>query len=143
MGLHARNESTEMGSFGGIKRLYADKTSYNGKINQDGLPHGQGLISYCSQTSVNSKETRSSYKGLFENGQRHGTGELTEVTSSYTYVGDFEDDLPHGYGHIEWADTSQFTGKMSKGRMQTGAYTFVSGNHYEGSFSEHTGTFEG
>ena len=58
-------------------------------------------------------------------------------------MGDFADDLPHGYGHIEWADASQFTGKMTKGRLDTGAYTFTSGSHYEGSFNELTGKFHG
>ena len=59
-------------------------------------------MSYATSTG----SERTIYQGTFENGNRHGTGELRDAFDRYLYAGDFEDDLPHGYAHIEWSDIS-------------------------------------
>ena len=74
---------------------------------------------------------------------RHGTGELYEGITQAIYIGDWENDLPHGYGHVEWLNGCQFTGKVDAGRLAEGSFTFSSGNHYDGNFDEHSGKFSG
>ena len=59
------------------------------------------------------------------------------------YKGDYENDLPHGYGTITWLDGTSFEGQLYNGRLKEGKYIFASGNLYEGQFSTETGKFEG
>lgn len=43
-----------------------------------------------------------SYQGDFKNGRRHGYGVYS--CADFTVQGDWVDDLPNGYGTIEWKD---------------------------------------
>ena len=52
----------------------------------------------------------STYKGIYENGDRVGTGTLFENLGQSEYEGDFQDDLPHGFGRITWMDGAVFVG---------------------------------
>ena len=102
-------------------------------------------MSYATNSTgaTSSNNKRTVFSGIFENGNRHGTGELRDVPDKYLYTGDFENDLPHGYAHIEWSDDSRFTGRMVLGRLDNGSFTFPSGNHYQGGFDGSNGKFGG
>ena len=69
-------------------------------MNLDGQPHGQGKLLYSPIRAG------AYYEGAFQDGKRHGTGKLFESMTQSTYVGDWDEDLPHGFGHIEWEDAS-------------------------------------
>ena len=79
-----------------------DKYYYNGDVNSDGLPHGQGLAIY---------ENNSYYYGGWVNGVRSGNGtwfrfyigkkNKSNAMGKYTehsYSGEWADDLPNGNG---------------------------------------------
>ena len=83
------------------------------------------------------------YVGAFEEGQRHGTGEYFEATAGSTYQGDWEADLPNGFGRIEWHDGRRFSGKVANGRLEKGSFTYPTGSQFDGEFEEATGNFSG
>ena len=137
-------------TFGGIRRLYVDKSAYNGHINELGLPHGQGVMYYFVSNGAAKEDIAarpavySTYEGSFENGNRHGKGTYKETMTQATYVGDWENDLPQGYALVEWeAEGTKFTGRFTQGKISSGGFTFKSGSYYEGDFSIRTGLFEG
>lgn len=79
-----------------------DKYYYNGDVNSDGLPHGQGLAIY---------ENNSYYYGGWVNGVRSGSGtwfrfyigkkNKSNAMGKYTahsYSGEWAEDLPNGQG---------------------------------------------
>lgn len=79
-----------------------DKYYYNGDVNSDGLPHGQGLAIY---------ENNSYYYGGWVNGVRSGNGtwfrfyigkkNKSNAMGKYTahsYSGEWAEDLPNGQG---------------------------------------------
>ena len=87
--------------------------------------------------------TSSYYHGEFVNGRRHGKGTYVDLVGLSTYTGDWADDLPHGFCSITWGNGSQFEGKIVKGRLSQGKYTFGSGALYIGKFDEVKGNFAG
>ena len=83
------------------------------------------------------------YTGDFKDGMRHGHGSREDKAGLCAYKGDWADDLPHGFGTINWLDGTSYEGRLVRGRLIEGKYTFASGNQYEGEFSEETGKFQG
>ena len=74
---------------------------------------------------------------------RQGRGKYIDQFTMSEYNGDFELDLPHGFGQIDWGDLSNFEGKVFKGRLENGKYGFASGSVYVGDFSLKSGKFDG
>lgn len=67
--------------------IYANGDRYEGEW-ENNEKNGIGLYYYVKDTFK--------YVGSFENGKRHGPGEL--ITQEYKFVGDFVNDLPFGPG---------------------------------------------
>ena len=120
--------------YNGTVLRFADNSRYEGKLNKDERREGLGKMTWSDGVM---------YTGDFKDGMRHGYGTQEDKAGIYTYKGDWADDLPHGFGTITWLDGTSFEGKLARGRLVEGKYTFASGNQYEGQFSEETGKFEG
>lgn len=105
-----------------------------------GLRSGYGHMTYASS---NDFPLVSIYTGNFENGIRQGTGVYICSATNLKYEGDWENDLAHGFGRIEWEDGAVYAGKMGRGRLVKGSYTFPSGSFFEGNFDELSGMFLG
>lgn len=57
----------------------------------------------------------SEYIGQFENGCRHGFGELISPTEQY--VGQWRADVHHGDGHMIWPDGRVYRGQLHMGKL--------------------------
>lgn len=87
--------------------------------------------------------TKTSYVGEFVDDLRQGRGKYVDQFATSEYSGDFEHDLPHGFGKIDWADLSTFEGKVFQGRLLEGTFGFASGSVYVGTFSLKSAKFDG
>lgn len=83
---------------------------YVGDIDEEGLPHGSGSMTYgvdCSPILILGEKMRpQTYTGMFEHGARSGYGMMDFVVSgkglySFTYRGQWKEDLPDGKGKAE------------------------------------------
>ena len=70
------------------KKVFEKFGTYYGCLNDGGLPHGEGKITFISG---------SSYDGYWENGMRHGKGTYTFANGDI-YVGDFSNNEMTGEG---------------------------------------------
>ncbi|MBE6681506.1 MAG: hypothetical protein E7600_04380 [Ruminococcaceae bacterium] len=141
---------------GNAKITYADGSSYIGAVI-DGIPHGNGLYTFADGSYYNGNfnmgkkdgigEYRFSdgsyYYGTFVNDIKHGseivtvplsdgtqyTGECTlHMANGDSYTGDYENDLPSGFGIFEWASGERYTGSFTAGMFNgQGTYTYADG----------------
>ena len=71
---------------------------YKGQVNQDGQPHGRGVMDY------NLNGYYATYEGMWENGERSGKGHYYKFSKgggarhSYDYDGEWLHDLQEGKG---------------------------------------------
>lgn len=92
------------------------------------------------------EESKTTYKGEFLNGKKHGYGELTSIDSPSFYKGDFFNDEIHGKGEFFFGGLEQYSGDFEDGIIDgNGKYVFKDGSYYEGGFLKGkltgTGTF--
>eukprot|EP00164_Ancoracysta_twista_P001451 GFYU01001891.1.p1 GENE.GFYU01001891.1~~GFYU01001891.1.p1 ORF type:complete len:263 (-),score=48.56 GFYU01001891.1:341-1129(-) len=78
------------------------ETSYEGDTNDDGKPHGTGVMKYVDHSRY------VKYTGDFRNGERHGKGTML-YTSGAVYEGEWVDDVRCGTG-TERGSASEPTG---------------------------------
>lgn len=131
----------------------------------DGIPAGLCSLEYCYQDIADTSSLWKKYYGeLDEDWNRVGTGACASY-GGVTYVGQWENDMPHGYGRMElpegdlyegqfrygefisgevrisYADGSTFEGQVDKLREDgsldgRGKLTLASGETYEGNFKD-------
>ena len=131
----------------------------------DGIPAGLCSLEYCYQDIADTSSLWKKYYGeLDEDWNRVGTGACTSF-GGVLYVGQWENDMPHGYGRMElpegdlyeglfrygefisgevrisYADGSTFEGQVDKLREDgsldgRGKLTLASGETYEGNFKD-------
>jgi len=58
------------------------------------------------------------YEGQYENGMRHGLGNLTEKKTGKQYEGQFIEGKIEGYGIMKLGDGQQFKGEWKDGNME-------------------------
>ncbi|KAG7397419.1 hypothetical protein PHYBOEH_000773 [Phytophthora boehmeriae] len=68
--------------------ILADRSTYHGEVDPDGIPDGVGVL-----LSV----FGSRYAGTMKEGKKHGAGVVLH-TNGTSYSGEFENDVPCGYG---------------------------------------------
>ncbi len=108
--------------------------------------HGRGV--YCFNSG-----NKSYYIGYFEDGFKHGSGKHFNADSSLiyegeyykgnyngkgkiyfngvVYYGDFQNDMPHGFGVYTYQDGSRWEGTCSYGNQVKGMFYPINGNPYE------------
>lgn len=109
-----------------VKELrFADSSVYQGTVNDDGMAHGEGVLTWGSGDQ---------YEGQFKDGLMHGKGTMVLADGS-TYTGSFEHGLEHGEGRFDYSSGTEYQGEFVKGNMQgKGVYSDSHGNVYKGSF---------
>ena len=111
----------------------------------DGNPAGWCSLEYCYQDIADTNSLWKKYYGeLDEDWNRVGTGACTSF-GGVLYVGQWENDMPHGYGRMELPEGDYYEGQFLgtfEGQVDTlredgsrdgrGKWTFANGNTYEG-----------
>lgn len=94
---------------------------YEGPRNEDGLPHGTGVMTF---------ENEDVYEGDFVHGFRKGRGILR--CSQFEFNGAWHFDQMHGEGSIVWHDLGErFDGNFHFGAGTTGIFTSANGIIFE------------
>ncbi|KAL3942911.1 MAG: hypothetical protein SGBAC_002983 [Bacillariaceae sp.] len=103
---------------------------YTGEVNKfTRLPHGHGSLKYTSFE----KKNCISYTGDWENGLRHGYGNLEYVTG--VYAGNFDRDVREGFGLFRWSDGAEYEGDFSHDTPNgKGKFRKQDGSVYYGDF---------
>ena len=94
---------------GGLReglRTLADGSLYEGEVNDDGQPHGLGIL------MLPDDGTR--YVGEFVKGVAHGQGVVT-VTDGSRYEGEYVNGQPHGQGVLVMPDGRRVAVEMNNG----------------------------
>jgi len=108
-----------------ISCLTAPKYNYEGELNDDGLPNGQGTITHPDGEK---------YVGEFKEGLRNGQGTYT-YPSGEKYVGEWKNGLPfNGRGTFNYPDGFSYEGDF-KGKNINDIIHFLissSGTRYDG-----------
>lgn len=77
------------------------------------------------------------YHGQWKGNVKHGKGTL-EVKGgdhSYTYSGDFVDDMMHGFGILKWPDGREYRGQFSEDKFDGDAiFVWADGRRYVGQY---------
>ena len=88
----------------------ADGAKYTGGRDEQGRYHDFGRL-------IN--PDGSVYTGQFQHGLTHGKGKLEiEGAEGRTYIGEFENDKPHGFCTVIWSDGYRIRAKFVEGRVQ-------------------------
>lgn len=129
---------------------YTKETIFYGELNEAGLKHGYGRITYSNGDSyegfwANDRyegkglyiwKDRGSYEGDFEAGKMHGVGKRV-YQSGNVYNGQFADGKKQGTGEMAYKNGDHYEGEWADDCMHgTGTYTWSSGSSYTGGFSK-------
>jgi tetratricopeptide (TPR) repeat protein len=99
--------------------------TYEGELNAQKIPHGQGILKYSNGDS---------YKGQWQNGRPHGKG-VAKGTVDATKANTYKKYAQAAYHQNAEVAQGEFTydGEWKEGKMHgTGMYTFPNGDFYDG-----------
>lgn len=96
--------------------------------------------------TILSKEGDQVYLGELQNNLPHGNGKETWSNGS-VFTGNFRKGQRHGYGEFVWSDKSSYSGNFRRHRIEgIGIYTWQDGHRYEGYWKKNkmhgVGTFK-
>lgn len=100
----------------------------------DGIPAGWCSLEYCYQDIADTNSLWKKYYGeLDEDWDRVGTGACTSF-GGVLYVGQWENDMPHGYGRMELPEGDYYEGQFLYGEFISGEVriSYADGNTFEG-----------
>ena len=101
------------------------KDSYKGDMNDEGLPHGFGVMTYTNGER---------YEGNWNDGLKEGEGVYT-YTNKAIYDGEWSLGLKHGKGKLTFPNGDVYVGDFEDGfRQGEGELTFAKGGFYKGGF---------
>lgn len=117
--------ANEMGDFG--KMTFSNGSIYKGYW-KDGKFNGLGFLKLSNPAVT--------YIGLWENGMRHGKGEL-KYADGAGYIGDWENDKKTGIGKMTYRDHSYYDGTWEDDKYSgQGKMRFSNGEIYIGSWAD-------
>lgn len=99
--------------------------TYEGEINEDGLPNGTGMF-----TSQSSEGFSWTYSGEWKNGHWEGNGTAIWDDGS-KYVGEYSNDAAKGNGTYTFANGAKFVGFFSANYDAVGTYYPIDGDPIE------------
>lgn len=112
-----------------------DDGQYQGARDNEGLPHGNGTMTYRKRSYDQEMFDRhlafKEYRGQWQHGKRHGKGTMEFYENGFgstKYTGEWRDGLPDGKG--QWESYGGTTVTKYKGGMKQGK------RHGQGAFSE-------
>lgn len=96
----------------------------------DGRRHGRGRMRWCNGAV---------YIGDWDTDKRRGNGYLKQprrpLVPQIRYVGNWEDNMKHGFGRYDCEDDGSYKGNFEKDEFHgEGQLTLANGNIYEGQF---------
>ena len=100
----------------------------------DGIPAGLCSLEYCYQDIADTSSLWKKYYGeLDEDWNRVGTGACTSF-GGVLYVGQWENDMPHGYGRMELPEGDLYEGQFRYGEFISGEVriSYADGSTFEG-----------
>ena len=100
----------------------------------DGIPAGLCSLEYCYQDIADTSSLWKKYYGeLDEDWNRVGTGACTSF-GGVLYVGQWENDMPHGYGRMELPEGDLYEGQFLYGEFISGEVriSYADGSTFEG-----------
>ena len=103
-------------------------------ICYEGIFENNKLVSKAKIINFNENNKKVNYFGETNEFKKNGKGE--ENCDEYRYVGEFEGDLRHGHGRIEFLDNGDlYEGDFSKGEITgKGLYIWNNNQQYKGDF---------
>jgi len=110
--------------------------AYTGELNEEGLPHGQGVAQYMGlYKGHNMNEVK--YIGEWKNGNEHGFGVLTKEGSEFIFEGEHKEGLANGYGVRIGRDGDKYEGFWRDGKKEgKGTYVAKDGSIYVGEWKD-------
>lgn len=94
------------------------------------------ISEYYKQIIAGIKPDKAMYTGKYQEGMRHGRGELIEKDGS-RYSGQWYKNKMHGYGVYSWANGDRYEGLWRDGRRTgKGVYIWVNGDRYDGEWED-------
>lgn len=109
-----------------ISFIYGERTgTYEGEINENGLPNGTGMFKSQSESG-----TPWTYSGEWKNGHWEGNG-TTVWDNGSQYVGEYSNDSARGNGTYTFADGTKFVGFFSANYDAIGTYYPIDGDPFE------------
>ncbi len=112
---------------GGAKVALASGSEYEGDVDSNGIPNGNGIIKY---------KNGDIYEGEIINGKANGKGSFTS-TNGNKYEGEWVDDKPNGSGKMVKlinGKKSEYIGKVENGKKTNGITTYEDGSKFEGEY---------
>ena len=101
---------------------------YEGELNEDGLYHGKGVITYPNGDK---------YVGEWKDGLRNGQGTIFFNEGNTKYVGEWKDDKFNVQGTITFVDGSKYVGEYKDNKFNgQGTLTFPDGEKYVGEWKD-------
>ena len=85
---------------------YPNGDRYEGEVDEQGLPHGAGVMKYEKRQYENWAESQVSYKkysGQWSHGVKSGQGKMEYYKNGHgviEYSGNWDNDLPNGKGKL-------------------------------------------
>lgn len=128
----------------------ARENIYFGELNESGLRHGYGEITYSNSdvykgSWVNDKpegrgvyvwKDNGRYEGDFLAGKMHGHGKRV-YASGNVYTGSFVDGRKQGNGMMKYSNRDEYSGEWDDDFMHgRGTYTWAQGDNFVGKFSK-------
>jgi len=86
--------------------------TYEGEVNDDGDPHGQGTMTFGNGDR---------YEGQYKDGKRHGQG-VFEHASGIRYEGSWKDGGHHGEGTIYLSGGMRLIGQFDQSNFVKGEW---------------------
>jgi len=117
-----------------LEYIYSDNAGY-GFTRSDSSPESSPKIVVNKDDRVKQRltYTHGTYFGEVVNGKANGQGIYTSKLNGTTYSGQFISDTFNGYGVMQWADGSRYTGDWQDDVSANGLMTFPDGRTAKGS----------
>lgn len=104
----------------------APPVEWSGALNDDGVPTGDGTMTYPDGAS---------FEGTLVDGVKQGAGTYKYADGATVYEGGFENNLKSGKGTLSFANGDKYEGDFKDGTMEGyGEMAYASGDMYFGSF---------
>ena len=127
---HVMDKGNQIGEYEdttGIGRAnYPEVGRYEGHFNENGVPHGEGKITY---------EEGDVYEGELVDGKRSGKGKMTYKNGNI-YEGEWAEDVRHGHGSLTYPSGYEYKGNWLNGKREGhGTQSYRNGDVYDGDWS--------
>ena len=120
------NKIGEYDDTGQGRAVYPGVGVYVGHFNKNGVPHGEGKLTY---------DDESVYEGEWVNDMRYGRGVMTFAPSGDVYDGEWVNDVMSGHGIMTYKDIGVYTGKWENDEKNgLGTVKFIDGREYTGNW---------